>query len=114
MKDQRRKRLVEEALEKFKSLFKEYTGLDYNTCTDEEYNEWYHDQLSEASKDNKYTAEILTNAERIIENKDYPQLTKILENYDTLVKEKSHMQNLKDHPYWCYTFVYRPDQDEVE
>ena len=91
-------------MEEFKRLFKEITGLDYDSHTDEEYNEWYHRQYAIAAENTTYEKEILNIAERIIETKDYPQLLKILENYDMLVKEKSKWQERGDYPYWCYGF----------
>lgn len=92
----------EELLKDFKSKFKEWTGIDLSTCTEEEYNQWYHDEC--AKSDRPYDQEILKSAERIIEKKNYPTLVKILENYDQLVKSEIEHEDLTEYPYWCYCF----------
>lgn len=102
----------EETLKDFKAKFKEETGIDLNTCTDEEYNQWYHDECAKSTR--PYDQEILKSAESIIEEKNYPTLVKILENYDQLVKAKIGYEGLTDYPYWCYCFGYNCSMDETE
>lgn len=60
---------MEDWLEDFKVLFKKTTGLDYDNHKPEEYNEWYHDQMVEATQDDPYNKEILNMAEIIITEK---------------------------------------------
>lgn len=90
-----------------KAYFKELTGLDYDIHTDEEYNEWYHNQSIKIARESPYDKEILKMAERIIEKKDYSLLMHILENYDELVKKSSSLENTKELPYWCYGLIDR-------
>ena len=96
-------------LEDFKVLFKKMTGLDYDNHKPEEYNEWYHNKIIEASQSDSYTKEIVKMAEDIIKNNNYPTLVSILENYDSLVKEKFGYDQPGDYPYWCYGFGYNMD-----
>lgn len=92
----------EEVLKEFKAKFKERTGLDLDTCTDEEYNKWYHDEYAKDA--GTYRKEILRFSEGIIEKKDYSTLTSMLENYDQLVKSQLSREGLTAYPFWCYCF----------
>lgn len=67
-------------------IFKEVTGLDLHNHTNEEWQNWYHEAMRQAAIIDPYTQEIISSAERIIENKDYSQLCAILRNYDYYVK----------------------------
>lgn len=93
------------------TIFKKITGLDLRNHTEEEWQEWYHNNMRESAKTDSYVADILDCAERIIEKKDYSTLCAILKNYDYYVKLATNSTRL-DHPFWCYGFGLRPSKEE--
>lgn len=95
---------IDEFIEKYKAQFKERTGIDLGTCTQEEYEEWYRQDCKNTAETDTYMASILASAENIIENKRYSMLVRILQNYDELVKEKIGRQCEYNLPYWEICF----------
>lgn len=91
-------------IKEYKVKFKERTGVDLDTCTQEEYEQWYHQDCKSIAEIDIYMASILKSAEDIIENKRYSMLVKMLQNYDGLVKEKISFKDEINLPYWDICF----------